>query len=301
MHFLLYAIIALCGLAAGWGLGAEVAGWLVLPSIVAAALAFWLLVRSPDITTADPSSSLAPAHRAWFSSSAACMAVLGLSWALFGWTMPSLSLDGIRLDPAGALGWDSAWMTARLSSVKWLLGAGALGMTVALVRCAQQKRKGARPCVRAGWAVAPFFWMASLGLLMGVSHPWRQAPAHEMADRWAPSLAPSAVSALADEALEHAASSASSAIWAHALALKAYQKKAWDRPRLDAFFNKLASINAHRAQSWLFPESALVGVDKKEWCFVNASASNEQAQPVSEIASSCASGPVGRMWEWSAR
>ena len=285
-------------MAMGWAMGAEGAEWMIAPSVVAATLSAWLLTRLSPLE--DPENmGLAPAHRAWFASSAGCMVVLMLAWGMFGWPLPSLVLDGIRLDPAGALGWDQAWLMPRLSVVQWLLIAGAVGMVVALIRCAWQKKAGSRPRVLLGWTFAPFFWMAALGLLMGVSQPWRSAPSHELAARWSPSLEPVRVASLAENALEQSKDSAEAAVWAHALALKAYQKQEWSREHLDGFFHKLASINATRSRSRIFPHGSAVGVDNKEWCFARAKWPRDDQKPSSHA--SCSGTPPGRIWAWVAR
>ena len=237
---LLYAWIALCGFGAGWSLGSEGVPWLVVPCVLSAALGSWMLSR-PEASPPDAAiPGLSHAHRAWFASSGACMLVLSLVWVAFGWTLPSLSMDGLRLDPAGALGWDAAWLMSRLEVVKWLLMAGLLGLVGALAWWGWQKRSGSPPRVALGWVFAPFFWMASLGMLVGISQPWRTAPSHALAHRWHPGMpAPQTVD-LAREAMDLAKVDDAAAVWAHALALKAYQQRQLDRAGLDALLVRLA-------------------------------------------------------------
>lgn len=293
-----YTVTAGCGLLAGWF--AAHGQWLPLVATIAVGVVVFgsLLVYRARLDGALP-GNLSPAHRAWFASSAACALALVSAWLVFGISLPSLKLDGISLDPAGALGWTRHWLAPRLEVALWLLALGATAMLFPLGSWAWQKYQGRKPVVLASWALAPFFWMASLGLLAGVSSPWRQAASHPLATQWAPDLPAAVLVEMADDALAMSEKDSAAAVWAHALGLRAYQEGQFDRQRLDEYFRTLASSNAKRSSPLWFPSASVVGVDAASWCRAQLARDPRARNNWASSQKSCQV-TSGRKWNWSA-
>jgi hypothetical protein len=181
MHIILYGIIALAGWCIGYALGASWASWVIAPCLAIAGLSGFTLAKTPHLVLPNVFAAKSVAHRAWFSSSWATLGAIVVIWLSVGWSLPGLNVGGLRLDPAGALGWTQDWLDPRRHLVLGLLAGGLIGMLAGVASWLWQKRAGKKPVVVALWALAPFFWMATLGLLVGITQPWRQASTHEMA------------------------------------------------------------------------------------------------------------------------
>lgn len=299
MLVVLYALMAACGLAGGWA--AAVDHWIaVAASMVAATALACVISRQRTALLCNRASSLSPAHRAWFASALGCMVILLAAWGVFGQSLPSLSLDGVSLDPAGALGWTPQWLEPRLHVAVGLLAIGGVFVVLALGSWAWQKKKRKRPLVLTMWAAAPFFWMASLGLLAGVSEPWRQSVSHPLASQWKADLPPPELVKMAERALALSKTDPAAAVWAHALALRAYQENQFDRQRLDGYFHALATINANRHQSFVFPTSKVVGVERGRWCRTNLARDPAARANWSSSQKQCTGLSAGRQWNWPA-
>lgn len=266
-------------------------GW----QVVLFALSAGALMGARYWLSRPTSSQWSMAHRAWFAASGACLlGVLGV-WLGWGLTLPSLQLDGLELDPAGALGWDGAWLKPRLQLAALLIAWGALALSFGVLKWVWHKKSGHLPKVVIPWGATLFLWMASLGLLMGMAHPWRQAIDMEKEITWSVHLSPSQVRNKAQWALWGAEKSAPMAIWAHALALRAYQKNAYSEKELYAIWNTLAKHNAVRSKSKVLPSPHGVGMEKAVWCTANAARQGKDLNWATEQAR-CAKIAGSRIW-----
>ena len=299
MHIILYGVIALAGWCIGYALGSSWSSWILAPCVAVASVCAFTLAKTPHLALPSLFATKSIAHRAWFSSSWATLAVIIIVWLAVGWGLPGLDIGGLRLDPAGALGWTPDWLAPRQQLVLALLLAGFVGMIIAVVSWLWQKRAGKKPVVVMLWALGPFFWMSALGLLVGITQPWRLAPNHEIATQWGSGVSGERLPELADLALKEAEKDATAGVWAHALGLRAYQSGAWSRQQLDGFMQVLAQHNHKRSTVPVLPASNLVGVERQYLCVVSAKHAGKQKDVA--IQGQCVREPLGRAWAWHSK
>lgn len=293
MHILLYGLIALSGWALGYALGASWQTWVVAPCLALGGIGMFVISKTAHITPSGPFSVKSVAHRAWFASSWATLGAIFIVWISVGWSLPNINVPGLRLDPAGALGWTPQWLIPRQRLVMIFLGLGLVGLLWGVGSWLWQKHKGRAPVVLALWALPPFFWMATLGLLIGITQPWREVPENALAAAW--KAQDRSAEELARIAIKEASENASSAVWAHALALASYEKREITRDEMGRLLSELAANNATRQQQSLLPSSGQVGLEALFLCEAEKAREGKSGK---EISSGCGALKPGRAWDW---
>lgn len=298
MPIVLYGMCALLGWGAGFSLGASMSILMVIICGALAVACMWVIGKLNHHQSKGfvPVGSIA--HGAWLSSSWATLIAIGLIWALIGWSLPSLDVPQLRMDPAGALGWSPEWIATRQYIVVILMVLGTLGGLLGIISWFRQKKARLAPVVRVYWAFPPFFWMGALGLLMGVTHAWRDVPDHDIAQKWVASSSESQTVALANDALSLSKTDAVAAIWAHALMFHAYETNVIDAATFDASLQTLAAHNRARAQKSGFAPPSSVGIENMFLCEADARRSGMSAL---ETEKKCFHIPPGRSWKWESR
>lgn len=296
MPIVLYGMCALLGWGAGFALGASMSIMLVIMCIVLAGICMGVISRLTHATSKGFVSVKSIAHGAWLSSSWATLIAIVLIWALIGWSLPNLDVQGLRMDPAGALGWTPEWIAPRQYIVATLMSFGALGGLVGVISWLHQKRSGVSPVVLVWWALPPFFWMAALGLLMGITQAWRDVPDHQLAEKWSAAPDGAALISLTEDALTRSINDASAAIWAHALIVRAYETGAIDDNTLDSHLITLATHNSARSTKSGFSSPSSVGVENLFLCEARA---RRKGLTKLETEKACFNVQTGRLWKWN--
>lgn len=304
MHLVLYCITFVGAWLGGWLLGTGAPSWGFWLAAAGFAGGLWGLRTAPWLPSSEPApgEALSIAHRAWLTSSAACFMVFVGVGITVGWSFPALSYQGLELDPVGALGWTPDRLRVQLSVVYFILLLGVLMFALGLWRWFGAHRASRPAIVVLPWALGASCWLVCLGLLIGLSQPWRNALDTPVAREWSADMPTHEIPRMAQRALAQGREDPVSAIWAHALGLRAFQQGHWDRSQLDAFLTQLAQANFHRNKKtspwWPFTEE--VGVDKRRLC--RAQATRPPAKPAQWVAleAPCRQGMGGEVWAWRA-
>lgn len=289
--------IAYGGLAAlgwAWGYGAGV-GWspVLLGVILSGTLPAALLLRwiqleytAPSSNSFPPSSTLSFAHRSWLGSAWGTGIVLICAWMFKGWSLPYLQQADFILDPVGALGWNDDWLVHMVFAVRVLMTIGVIGLIWGMYTWWRSINKNAPSQIVWAWALVPFFWMATLGLLMGVSEPWREAPDQGLSAAWSKATTPEKQKQLTQSWVDQS-QSASKAVWAHAALIEGYRQGWLNQAEAYDGLNKLAKANQNRPSVLGFKGKAIVGVDAKSWCAF---------RPRADVKLHHCQEEVGRLW-----
>lgn len=287
-----YGVLAALGWFWGFGAGS---GWssIELGLLLTAALPALLLLRWTQVQYSQSSDHLGSpplsfAHKSWLGSAWGTGVVLIAAWVFKGWSLPRLTQADFILDPAGALGWNEAWLSHVVLAVRILMTIGTAGMIWGMYSWWKSMNKNTPSNVVWAWAFIPFFWMATLGLVMGVSEPWRKAPDQELSSLWGNATTPQQQKELTEKWVQESHSPAK-AVWAHAALLMGHQEGWLEPQEVYSGLQKLAAFNGNRSAVLGFVNPKVVGVDAKLWC---------KAQTVSKKASVCTN-PHGRIWNIS--